>query len=277
MQIIIHCGFPKTGTTALQRWFAEKENKLLDSGIAYPIALRDDEGIAHHLLHHLATQGCGAVTDSIISIASNLNCNKLFLSAEGLSNILGSEDESGLSFFRPLSDRLNTRTSSTSFLFTLRRADKYLRSIIIQNILYDGLFDVPSTFALHTLSTLARAYATLADLLQLGTIKLFEYSREINQSLIEHVIECPLSLFDANASIHFEHVSPREQVVQFFIWLNRTFKRIPPDFHPYIRFHPGSQEILTHYDSLLSEVAFSMDSFAAKWEPSPLQSFLIHL
>lgn len=268
MQIIIHCGFPKTGTTALQRWFAEKENKLLDFGIAYPLALRDDEGIAHHLLNHLANQGCGEVTDSIISIASSLNCNKLFLSAEGLSNILGKEDESGLSFFTELSNTLNDRTLDTSFLFTLRKVDRYLQSIIIQNILYDGLFDTPSTFASHTLCTLERAYTTLADLLQLGTIKLFEYSREINQSIIEHVIECPLSLFDVDTSIHFEHTSPSEQVVQFFIWLNRTHKRVPPDFHSYIRFHPSSEDILTHCSSLISEAALSMDLFADSWEPS---------
>jgi hypothetical protein len=268
MQIIIHCGFPKTGTTALQRWFAEKENKLLDSGIAYPLDFRDDEGIAHHLLYHLASQGAGELADNIISIASKLNCNKLFLSAEGLSNLLGKDDDSGLLFFAQLSNCLNDCRLNPRLLFTLRKVDRYLRSIIIQNILYDGLYDLPSAFASHTLSTLAIAYATLADLLHLGTIRLFEYSREINQSIIEHVIERPLSLFDVNTSIHSEHTSPSDQVVQFFIWLNRTLQRVPSDFHSYVRFHPGSQDILTHYNSLISEAALSMESFSGSWEPS---------
>jgi hypothetical protein len=268
MQLILHCGFPKTGTTALQRWFAANQNRLLDSGIAYPFDFRDDEGIAHHLLNHLASQGFERIADNIILAARGLQCGKLFLSAEGLSNILGKEDESGLSFFTDLSNRLNSSGMKTSFLFTLRKVDRYVRSIIIQNILYDGLSDTPSAFASHTLSTLARAYGTLSDLLRLGSIKLFEYSGNIYQSIIEHVIDCPLSAFDKDVSMHFEHTSPSEQIVQFFIWLNYTLKKIPPDFHSYVRFHPTSQKVLSHCDCLLSETAMSMDCFAASWEPS---------
>jgi hypothetical protein len=276
MEIVIHCGFPKTGTTALQKWLTCNAIKLSELGIIYPLELRDQEGIAHHNLNSLVEQGPNIAAARITDISIPACCKKLVLSAEGLSNILGREDESGLSFFLDFFDYIARKGHKVSVLFTLRSIDKYIQSIVIQNILYDGLHDAPSSFASHTLSTLSRAYSSLATLMQTNSIMLFEYSSDVNQQIIEYIIESSLADFGDNLFVSREHSSPDLKCVQFFMWLNSICKKTTPDFHSFLRFHPSAQAVFAQLSSRLSQSAISNDHYLLNWEPSAelVDSFL---
>lgn len=49
-QIILHIGFPKTGTTSIQMWFTENTAALAALGVLYPGTGRDEQG--YHYGHH---------------------------------------------------------------------------------------------------------------------------------------------------------------------------------------------------------------------------------
>ena len=49
--IVLHIGSTKTGTSSLQRYFADQSSQLLDQGVCYPAAGRRGPGLlAHHNL-----------------------------------------------------------------------------------------------------------------------------------------------------------------------------------------------------------------------------------
>jgi hypothetical protein len=268
MYAFIHCGLPKTGTTSLQKWLASNEGKLRELGVCYPREYRDEEGIAHHNLNTLVGHGSKYLADCIRKVAITSHAEKVIFSAEGLSNLLGKEDDYGLSFFHDLLAILRESCLEPRLLFTLRRADKYIKSIIVQNILYDGLREAPSEYAGHALSALTRVYASLSNLLKIAPVQLYSHSSVVNEQIIESIIAQPLSSCDEFTSIQVEHVSPDESVLQFFMWLNIKGYQIPSDFHSYLRFHPGAHEILLKLKNDLFEKQDSYEDFVESWEPS---------
>lgn len=51
MRLILHIGWPRTGTTSIQQYLSRSSKKLLDLGLCYPVAgrpLKEKGGIGHH-------------------------------------------------------------------------------------------------------------------------------------------------------------------------------------------------------------------------------------
>lgn len=244
MKIILHCGFPKTGTTALQKWASKHVLQLERAGISYPRAQRDHEGYGHHLLSNAAITGPKALTQSILSAAAENNLPSVFLSAEGLANQLSRhKDITGNDFFRATYDQLSAH-NDVYFIFTLRGTDQYLKSIAVQNILYDQESRKPSEFATHTLNALTRSYESLHLMAEILPLKFLEHSQSVNQSIVSYVHEISGATVAENINTDIEHISSDYDILLFFMWLNIKGTRIPADLHSFLRFHPKARENL---------------------------------
>lgn len=85
---LLHAGRHKTGTSALQRFFAANDRVLLGHGILYPRSGRS--GIGHHhdvFAASVATKSPidGAILDAILAEAAGAGAGRILLSSEMLS------------------------------------------------------------------------------------------------------------------------------------------------------------------------------------------------
>lgn len=267
-KIILHCGFPKTGTTALQHWLAHNQDVLLNLGILYPSNYRDSENIAHHQLNELAGNGGHCLSASLSSIISNQNNNTIFMSTEGLSNLLAAEEGGGSDFFEQIIQDLSAEGVDLELLFTVRSFDKYIRSITIQNILFDQIAVKPSIFAAHTIRALASSYSALMDLGRMRNIRLFSYSPLINRDILGHLFKSASICPDLTGSFGSVHKSPSDSIIAFFLWLNLRKISLSADFHSYLRLDESAREIIENsYLCMLASLQ-NKASFCSSWLPS---------
>jgi hypothetical protein len=268
MKLYLHCGFPKTGTTALQKWLSVNQEQLHALDIDYPDVLRDEEGFGHHRLNSLVEAGPSAMARKVSSLCSSSSRSAMLLSSEGLSNLLGAEQASLQIFLPSLLEELLKYSIEPALLITLRPLQSYLRSIIVQNVLYDGLTCKPSDYGAYTIDALTRAYHNLSDLLASGKVRLFQHSMKVNQQILDHIAEETVGHLMAPKVTGVEHASPPDITIIMFLWLNIRQISITPDFHSYLRFGESSSSILKRCATTLFGDLINRDESLNKWEPS---------
>ena len=230
--------------------------------------LRDDEKIGHHQLNHYIENGPQPMADAIYQVCSSAHHQTILLSTEGLSNLLGSEDIVHQSFLYCLLEELQKLSLETTMIFSVRAIDAYIRSITVQNILYDRLSHRPSNFGSYAIDALIRSYKNLAILLTTGRVQLFQHGTSVNQQILNYIImnACGNSL--DRPVLGVEHASPSEAVAMLFIWLNVNRVSVTPDFHSFLRFSQSTSSILEScFEKVLNQFP-GKDEFKAHWEPS---------
>ena len=248
--IYFHIGLPKTGTTALQKGISENIDKLRQFGWDYPVEFRDSEGWAHHDIALLAANRPDDLVAAIKSISSYQKFDNLFFSSESFSNILNSDDGNGHVFFSNLISRLSVDFDSIELICTIRRFDDYVISILIQNILFDGLSVRPSIFASHSLAALKRVMQSLIFLEEKHSIHILEYDKNINQKILQCVTGDRNIYFELNSVVDLHHKSPSFEVLIFFMWFNLRGFTLDADFHSYMRFSDSSRTIIREFYDL---------------------------
>jgi hypothetical protein len=248
MKLIIHCGFPKTGTTALQHWCARNECQLEAQGVFYPVLGRDKEGFAHHLVAANPSFSPLDVADQIAESCKDSSLGCIFISTESLSNRLNTEDQSGALFFMSLIEGLKQKSFDPHLFFTVRSLSEYLCSIISQNIIYDGLSIRPMDCAAYFTHSLYRSYSNLFSLLEHNqrTI-IFNHSDNINHEILESVFQISGSACPANIDVKIFGESSRKDTLLAFIWMNHLRILAPDDLVSYLRYDRGALEILSNY------------------------------
>ena len=102
-RLILHCGLPKTGTTAVQRWFRDQAPVMRNLGVDYPVhfgAYDDKHGF---LVNELRGGGDLPLLGRYIAKTAT---PALLLSSEGLSNHFHDFPPSALERFRDLTAEL---------------------------------------------------------------------------------------------------------------------------------------------------------------------------
>ncbi|MFZ4985120.1 MAG: hypothetical protein ACOYLF_06625 [Blastocatellia bacterium] len=268
MKLYLHCGFPKTGTTALQTWLANNQPYLREHDLDYPDLFRNEEGLAHHRIYNLVESGPSAMAKVISFLFTSSSQSSILLSTEGLSNLLISDQPSEQAFLGLLLQELKNLSIDSTLIFTLRPLDTYVKSIIIQNILYEGLCCRPSDFGAHTIDAFSRAYQNISILLSSKNVVLFPYSMQVNQEIIGYILKGANGCSLNQVVIGEEHTSPSETLVILFLWLNYHGVRISPDLHSYLRFGKSSPSILEEFAKNIVAVYSGYDQFLQQWEPS---------
>lgn len=155
-----------------------------------------------------------------------------------------------------------------TFLLTLRRIDSYLKSILIQNIIYDGSSLKPSEFVEHQLYGIANAYASLDLLCEHSYFKLLEHGPSVNKIIIDHLYEMAGSNRNQQITIGREHQSTSDEKVFFFMWLNCRQAAIVPDFYSYLLFGNSSTELLCgHYNTRIQSFLMQQN-YIQSWRPA---------
>ncbi len=86
MRIVIHCGLPKTGTTAIQDWLADHPKLLTSKGILYPTEFPSPSERFHRFLStELRTQSGMVQTRRVITQARHDGVKTLIFSIEGIT------------------------------------------------------------------------------------------------------------------------------------------------------------------------------------------------
>jgi hypothetical protein len=268
MKLYLHCGFPKTGTTALQKWLSTNQSYLREHGIDYPDLLRDEEAIAHHRINDLVESGAASMARDISLLYTSISQSSIFLSSEGLSNLLGSDQPSRQAFLGLLLDELTNLSIDTTLIFTLRPLESYVKSIVIQNILYDRLSCKPSTFGAYTIDALARAYQNISLLLSSKKARIFLHSMQVNQEIVDSVLKGANGCSTNQIVFGSEHISPSEILVILFMWINYHGISVSPDLYSYLRFGESSSSILEDCSKRLVATHSSNEKTFQQWEPS---------
>jgi len=230
--------------------------------------LRDEEIIGHHQLNHYIEHGPQSMANAIYQVCSSVHHQTILLSAEGLSNLLGSEDIVHQNFLSCLLEELQRLSLETTMIFTLRGVDAYVRSITIQNILYDRLSYRPSDFGSYVIDALIRSYRNLASLLTTGRVQLFRHGASVNQQILDYIVVSACGNSLDRPVLGVEHASPSEAVAMLFIWFNVNGVSVPPDFHSFLRFGQSAPSILEScFEKVLNQFP-SKEEFKAHWEPS---------
>jgi hypothetical protein len=129
--IILHCGWPKTGTTSLQAVLFSQRELLARHDLIYPDRWRPTAGFAHHgIVKALgAPAGLASVLAELEQLAAANRGADVLIAVEGLSfQLLAGGDR-----FGPVRTLLETAAASGSVrcIWTLRRADELIRSIFL--------------------------------------------------------------------------------------------------------------------------------------------------
>lgn len=274
MKLYLHCGFPKTGTTALQKWLSNNEKLLEEHNLYYPSEFRDHEGIAHHCLNGLLSNSIDKAAREIFTTCSLHDSGCTLLSTEGLCNLLGSDDVAKQGGLLKLLSILIEMGIDPVAIFTLRPVDAYVRSIAVQNILYDRLTAKPSDFAAYTIDTLARAYRNLSDLAATHNIAFFDHSLMVNHEICNFMLgeSDDISFKQKGQSVSIDHSSPPDLIILLFMWINASGVFLPADLHSYLRFGKSTLPTLEeNLGGLLSDQG--KEEYLNGWEPS---STLMH-
>jgi hypothetical protein len=268
MKLFLHCGFPKTGTTALQKWLTTNSDFLKCNGINYPAELRDEEGIAHHVLAKMMSLGVPAAVDQLAIACRSSPLQSTLISTESLTNFLGSDRQLDQQLLESLLDGLSVRSVDTTLLITLRAINTQLRSIIIQNVLYDRAYFNPVSLASFGMGFLVRAYSFILALLPKYNLKIFNYSQDVNYQIVRYLVGENKNIPSYSSVRKKEHVSPGVNQLLLFFWLNKHKIVMSPDFHSFLRFGDGSQKIINDGAKLLLTSMSPATQYAAEWTPS---------
>jgi len=126
-KLYLHVGLPKTGTTALQKWFRQHQDDLSLAGIQYPDQFGHNGDKHSFMIDELRNN---SKIPRINKIVTNANCSTLFLSNEGLSNHLYDFDPIALKNFREL-----TKDMVITIILVTRPKEAWLRSYHKQCVL----------------------------------------------------------------------------------------------------------------------------------------------
>lgn len=128
-RIVLHCGLPKTGTTALQHWCTINREELVSHGVDYPLVevqdnispIKHDRTPKHgFLISAMRTGDMGPVRRAI----ENAAAPTLLMSTEGLSNHFYSFAEESLERFREA-----VANTPVDLLMFVRNKETWLRSL----------------------------------------------------------------------------------------------------------------------------------------------------
>ncbi len=131
MELVIHAGIHKTGTTALQRFLDGNRDWLLARGVCYPPVC----GFSHAgVAHALAAGDSGPLHEALEQIRAS----------GAPMGLLSSEDFRGHS--QQVAKALGDRTRRTRVVIYLRRQDSYLQSVYQEHVKsprdrYTGTFE----------------------------------------------------------------------------------------------------------------------------------------
>jgi len=268
MHFVLHCGFPKTGTTALQSWCASNEALLFAGGIHYPKAERDEEGFGHHLLADAAKGGPETLAARIAEACRGVESRSAFFSTESLSNHLNREDEGDADFFVSLAEIFRAKGSELHLIFSVRHLPDYLRSITLQNIIAGGEARRPSDFAAHTIHALRLCYESILRLARRHEqTHVFQYSRGLNTEIVEFVHMVAGSAPPLALQIPLAGASPPPESWMVFMWMNQTQTPVPNYLKRFLITDTGAAERLREFGRSRK----LLEQFAEKdsvWQPS---------
>jgi len=124
-RIFLHIGYPKTGTTSLQQFFAQNAETLRSNGILYPWAGRNS--IAHYGLSTALVDGqqlaCESIKTQLAKEIEESGCESVLISSEGF--IAAKSFDPIVSFFAG---------HDVDFVIYLRRHDHALESAYSQSV-----------------------------------------------------------------------------------------------------------------------------------------------
>mgnify|MGYP001235260838 CR=1 FL=1 len=128
-RIVLHCGLPKTGTTALQHWCTANREELLRHGVDYPLVeiarevapITNDRTPKHgFLIAALRNRDMSAVQRAM----ENAAAPTLLLSTEGLTNHFYSFPEESLALLREAFGGI-----PIDLMIVFREKEKWARSL----------------------------------------------------------------------------------------------------------------------------------------------------
>ncbi len=127
-RLILHCGLPKTATTALQHWFHDGRAALAAGGVSYPGPHMPHEPKQQFLMRALQRGGkeIAALKERLDAIPEHT----IILSHEGLANHFFDFDPDNLRSFRDA-----FRDYETTVVFLTRAKQSWLRSYHAQCVL----------------------------------------------------------------------------------------------------------------------------------------------
>jgi len=265
MKIFVHLGFPKTGTTSLQKWLDKNSANLEENGILYPKSLRNSAGYAHHLMTDLANSNVQDLASTIEKACEEKNLSSALFSCEGLCNRLTAKDGSGGEYFNKLF-RIIAKNHQMHYILTIRKIDAYLKSISIQNILFAGGQLRPSTHASHQLKALCFVHTAIKQIILESNITLFSHSLDVNKEIISTVYEEIGAKAPDKIETGREHGSPGISIIMLFMWLNSQEMALPKMLSSFLRFNPVVATLLDEY-YLEKNLGKLSESYRATWSP----------
>lgn len=135
--LILHCGWPRTGTTSLQAGLSEHVDKLALAGICYPDQWRSGIGLTHHGLANVLQAGIDSAPEfnTFMRFLEANSGRSILFSAEVLSSwlILDERRRAFLRFLAAAQEVIPTRC-----IWTLRRYDEFIRSWLLFGVKQGG-------------------------------------------------------------------------------------------------------------------------------------------
>jgi hypothetical protein len=234
--LILHAGFPKTGTSSLQKWLSANLDLLHSCGIDYPYEFRDAEGWGHHDLKRVLSEGPRELAFVFLKIVRDSAYQNILISAECLCECLADEGFGSADYFPEIIMILSQYSVNVRIVFCLRELSGYIPSIVVQNVVASGLSARPSAYGAGVIDGLARAYAAIHRLLMMESVALFVHSPTINQSILGYFFSCVDAVFDPQAhSLPIVNARLPAEVILFFMWLNLNSFRPSHDFSAFIK------------------------------------------
>lgn len=204
-ELWIHAGLPKTGTSALQVFFAQKMQELKDIGLDYMelidisdakrgnITSGNGENFARSMLnsnHEAYIDDInGAILKKFFDKIENSKFNKLLLSSEYFNIIPINNIEN-------LKNMLSQKGVILKFIYYVRRQDQFLMSAYMQRVKNHGYKETPDKFILENYKNIFFLnYYTLSKTYQdiLGKDNLYVYTYETTKNnskgIIGHFLE----------------------------------------------------------------------------------------
>lgn len=144
-RLILHAGYHKTGTTAIQTFATHNREQLRARGIGYPPLKLDSQHDAHNrLAHALAGKGkrglgqFSKVSDLLASWRESCGTEDLFISGEAFCRQFNLSDKGNWidkrrKYLQHVSDQLSE--FEVSVVIVLRRQDEFAHSAYLENIM----------------------------------------------------------------------------------------------------------------------------------------------
>ena len=266
-RLFLHCGFPKTGTTSLQSWLTNNPNILAKSNAVYPSVMKDEEGLGHHKLIHYALRGPEQLARALEEGNENSGTSIIF-SAEGMANILGSESVNGYTYFTRLVELLRCSYSEVNLLFTLRPVQSFMRSIVVQNIIYDRASATASELAPGIVDTLCRCYMHLNRLIPSGAVRIFLYSDSVNQEIIQFISDQAIDVSQYRSTLPALHKSGSDSLLLLFMWMNKHSIKLSSDLHGYLCFNEDARIQLDKVFAMAESLSGGFKNYMTNWRMS---------